>query len=94
MTKYKLEWDEEKRLANLKKHRLDFADAKQVYEHPNKVTVHDEYSDEERYRDLAEVNGKVRLLVYTMRGNTVRCISFRSTTPREQNFYYEQIANR
>jgi uncharacterized DUF497 family protein len=35
------EWDEAKRLANLKKHKLDFDSAWRVYEHPNKVTVAD-----------------------------------------------------
>ena len=47
------DWDEEKRLANFKKHRLDFEDAWRVYEHSGKVTVKDTYPYEERYRDLA-----------------------------------------
>jgi uncharacterized DUF497 family protein len=88
------EWDEEKRFANLKKHKLDFRVARYVYEHPDKVTVADQYPYEERFWDLAEVNGAVRLLVYTMRGSVVRCISFRPTTPSERRFYYEEIKNR
>jgi uncharacterized protein len=88
------EWDEDKRLANLRKHKLDFDDAWRVYEHPHKVTLADKYPYEERFWDLAEVNRQVRLLVYTMRGNRVRCISFRPTTPGEQEYYYEQIKNR
>jgi uncharacterized DUF497 family protein len=67
MPRIKYEWDEEKRIANLKKHKLDFNVARRVYEHPNKITVADKYPYEERFRDLAEVNGKVRLLVYHAR---------------------------
>jgi uncharacterized DUF497 family protein len=85
------QWDERKRLLNLEQHKLDFEDARQVYEHTDKVTVVDPYSNEPRYRDLAEVNGTVRLLVYTMRGTVVRCISFRAASRRERRFYYDQI---
>ena len=88
------EWDEEKRLTNLHKHKLDFQDAWQVYGHPGKVTVEDTYPFEERFRDLAEVNGMVRLLVYTMRGQRVRFISYRAATRSERKYYYEEIKNR
>jgi uncharacterized DUF497 family protein len=43
---------------------------------------------------LAEIDGKVRLLVYTMRGNHVRCISYRAADRKEQDFYYDEIKNR
>lgn len=88
------QWDEEKRRANFKKHRLDFEDAWQVYEHPNKVTLVDEYPYEDRLRDLVEIDGTVRLLVYTIRGAKVRCISFRAATRGEREYYYEEIKNR
>jgi uncharacterized protein len=88
------EWDPGKRRANLEKHHLDFEDAGQVYEHPAKVIVNDPYPDEFRYRALAEVDGTVRLLVYTMRGEAVRCISFRAASDKERRFYYEQIKSR
>ncbi len=88
------DWDEEKRRTNLRKHDLDFEDAWRIYEHPRKVTFEDEYPYEERYRDFAEINGTVRLLVYTIRGKKVRCISFRAATRAEQEIYYEEIKNR
>ena len=93
-SRIRYDWDEEKRHANLRKHKLDFEEAWRVYEHPNKITLVDEYPYEEWFWDLAEVNGKVRLLVYTMRGSIVRYISFRPTTPSEQRLYYEEIKNR
>ena len=88
------EWDEEKRFANLRKHKLDFEDAWQVYGHPVKVTVEDTYPDEERYRDLAPVDGSVRVLIYTMRGQRVRFISYRAATRSEREYYDEEIKNR
>jgi len=33
------EWDEVKRLINLQQHGLDFNEARQVYAHPDKVTL-------------------------------------------------------
>jgi hypothetical protein len=53
-------WDERKRLTNLEAHGLDFRDAWQVYEHPDKVTIHSSYPDEPHMIDMAEVNGRVR----------------------------------
>jgi uncharacterized DUF497 family protein len=88
------EWSEEKRRKNLKKHKLDSRAAKHVYEHHNKITVPDEYPYEDRFLDFAEMGGAVKVLVYTMRGSKVRCISFRSATRSEREFYYEEIANR
>jgi uncharacterized DUF497 family protein len=88
------EWDEDKRLANLRKHGLDFNAAWRVYEHPAKVTVEDIYPHEERYRDFAVVDGAVKLLIYTMRGQRVRYISYRAATRNEREYYYEQIKNR
>jgi uncharacterized DUF497 family protein len=85
------EWDEPKRRANIRKHGLDFQGAWRVYEHKRKVTLPDEYPDEERWQDLAEAQGIVYLLVYTEFGDTVRCISYRRASRLEAQFYYEQI---
>jgi uncharacterized DUF497 family protein len=44
-----------KRLSNLAKHGLDFADAAVVYESVNKVTLPMERGDEQRLADIAMV---------------------------------------
>jgi uncharacterized DUF497 family protein len=83
------EWDEAKRRSNLSDHKLDFEDAWRVHEAPDKVTYRSSYPHEERWVDLAEVEGVVLLLVYTMRGEVVRCISFRrAKRGQERNLYY------
>ena len=83
------EWDEEKRQSNLRKHGLDFMDADWVYEAPVKVTVAASHADGDRCADLAEVNGRVLMLVYSLRRQTVRCISFRAASRRERKLYDE-----
>ena len=83
------EWDEVKRLGNLRKHGLDFMDADLVFEASMKVTVDATRADDGRYADLAEVNGRVLMLVYTLRRQTVRCISLRVASRRERKFYDE-----
>lgn len=92
----KYAWDRLKYQKNLEQHQLDFNDAWRVYEHPDKVTINDPHPHEERFRALAEVDGVVRLLVYTMRVNekgdeVVRCISFRTAKRKERKLYYETI---
>jgi uncharacterized DUF497 family protein len=88
------EWDEKKRLYNLKQHGLDFRRASLVYEDPNKITLASPYPDEERLVDMAEVEGRVLLLVYTIRDEKVRCISFRYAKRKtEGRIYYEKQKN-
>jgi uncharacterized DUF497 family protein len=82
------EWDGQKRLANLAKHGLDFEDAWLVHEHLNRLTSLTAYPYEQRFIDLAEVDGRVIALVYTLRGNHVRCISMRPAKRRERRVYY------
>lgn len=84
------EWDEVKRLINLQQHELDFNEAGQVYEHPDKVTLVSPYAHEQRLLDIAEVNSRVLLLVYTVRGEVIRIISLRYAKRKERKIYYEQ----
>lgn len=83
------EWDEAKRKANLEKHGLDFADAYLVYENPDKLTFRLPYSREERFQDLAIVQTALGMLslVYTLRGEVIRVISFRPASRKERAIY-------
>jgi uncharacterized DUF497 family protein len=90
------EWDERKRIGNLEKHGLDFADAWKVYEASVKVTLpvpHTE-SGEVRWIDIAEIAGVVLVLVYTMRDNSVRSISFRNAKREERRFFDAALKDR
>lgn len=85
------EWDESKRRANLEKHNLDFADAYLVYENPLKITLEAVSDTEERSMDIAlvQVHDRVLVLVYTLRGKNVRCISYRVASRKERQLYEE-----
>jgi uncharacterized protein len=84
-------WDEAKRKSNLKKHGLDFADAFLVYENPDKCTYEASRDDEYRLMDvaLAVIKGRLLTLVYSVRGDKVRVISFRNASREERKRYEE-----
>lgn len=84
------QWNEEKRQRNLELHKLDFADAWRVYEQPGKIRWKSAYPDEERWIDMAEVEGIVLLLVYTLREEAVRCISFRPAHRKERQRFEDE----
>jgi len=83
------EWDEAKRRENLAKHRVEFADAVTAFEDDNTITLPDEESDaEDRFVMMAmDALGRILVIVYTWRGDTIRLISARKATPRERKNY-------
>jgi hypothetical protein len=91
----RVEWDEEKRLANLEKHGLDFADAKLVFSGPT-YEVADDREDygEPRMFALGILKGQVVAMVYTPREiDLYRIISLRLATKKEVRFFYGTVFN-
>jgi uncharacterized DUF497 family protein len=86
------EWDEEKRLANARKHGLDFLDASGIFDGPC-LEVEDRRKQYQEDRSIlyGTVNGLIVILVYTRRGDKIRCISFRRANSRERKRYEEAI---
>jgi uncharacterized DUF497 family protein len=86
------EWDERKARANLRRHKVDFADAVRVFEDDRALTVTREASDEERYATIGlDALGRVLVVIYTVRrGEHIRMISARRATPREREEYEKQ----
>lgn len=82
-------WDRAKADANLKKHRIAFADVPPVLGDEDAITVADPHPEEERYVTIGMDDfGRIVVVVYTWRGpGTVRLISARLATPRERNQY-------
>ena len=84
------EWDERKAQSNVRKHRVDFADAATTFEDDRAVTVTDDVPEEERYVTIGmDAIGRVLVVVYTMRGQRIRIISARRAAKRER-MQYEQ----
>ncbi len=90
----KFEWDENKRLANLRKHGIDFIDVPVVFD-ADIVTVGDDRFSygEQRFVTFGLLQGIVVAIVHTEREEFTRIISARKATKYEQQIYFEQISN-
>jgi uncharacterized protein len=73
----RFEWDPGKAAANLRAHRVGFAEAVTVLEDDFALTREDPNSDEERFVTLGLSNlGNLLVVIYTFRGpDTIRLIS-------------------
>jgi uncharacterized DUF497 family protein len=78
------EWDERKRLANLAKHKLDFFDAKPLFDGRNVLSTPVGRHNEERFTTAGEINGRFYTVVWTLRGESIRLISFRRARNAEE----------
>ena len=87
-------WDETKRENNLKKHRLDFADAEIVFEGLT-LTIPDNRFDygEDRFITFGMLDGVVVIMVHTERGDAIRIISMRKASKHEENIYFKTLGN-
>ena len=88
------EWDESKRKTNIRKHGIDFIDAKPIFDGLT-VTIEDTRFDygESRYLTLGFLKGHVIVVAHTERGEKIRIISARKATKNEAKIYFEQIAD-
>lgn len=89
MQTMKLEWDEAKRRRNLRRHGLDFAQARAVLESRWRLDLPDTRSGELRGRSVSYVLGLLAVLtvLHTARGDTVRIVSFRRASREEREAY-------
>ena len=84
-----VEWDDNKNVANIKKHGISFETAALVFADDNRIEYYDKLHsiDEDRYVVLGCVHG-ILYVVYTMRGESARIISARMATKLERSIYY------
>jgi uncharacterized DUF497 family protein len=82
-------WDPLKAAANLRKHKVRFADAALSLEDPRAWVIADpDAIDEERFICLgADPAGQVLVTAFTLRGTAVRIISAREASRMERHFY-------
>lgn len=84
------EWDTAKQQANLRKHRLDFADAETVFAGATFTFADDRFAySEVRYITLGLLRGTVVAIAHTERKEVIRIISMRKATKNEQKIYFE-----
>jgi hypothetical protein len=90
----KIEWDDNKAAANLKKHRVMFDEAATCLFDPMALVMEDPDAEGEQRFILVGMSGKPRLLTvcYTVRDEeTIRIISARKPTGNEENSYEKGI---
>ena len=87
------EWNPKKAETNLKKHGVSFEEAASVFFDPLSLTVPDPlHSDEEKRFIITGLSDRQRQLVvvHTDRGDKIRIISARLTTPNEKRKYEQE----
>lgn len=87
------EWDEFKADSNEPKHGVSFEEAATLFEDPLSITIRDEAHSglEERFVDIGESSsGRLLIVVYTERDETIRIISCRPATSAERRAYEQR----
>jgi uncharacterized DUF497 family protein len=95
---YHFDWDPHKAKENLRRHRVSFEQAATVFKDPLAISIFDEeHSDEEdRWLTLGRTEReRLLVVVHTFeqgkgRGASIRIISARTATRREQKTYTDQ----
>ncbi len=83
-----IEWDNAKRQQTLKERGLDFADVALI-DWETALIFDDERQDygEKRQTAMGYLNGRLVIVAFTVRGETLRVISLRKANRREQRVY-------
>ena len=80
------EWDEGKRLSNQTKHGVDFSEIEH-FDWDTAVIDASPRHGEPRYIAIGYLGDRLHHLVYTIRGNNHRIVSFRKANLREMRRY-------
>ena len=84
-------WDDDKAIANWRKHDVEFNDATQVFWDENRVETFDgrELYGEDRFACMGLFDGNVLVVIYTLREENIRLISARKAESYERRIYWE-----
>ena len=86
-------WDPKKADANFRKHKIRFSDAEAVLFDPIALTIEDhDVKQEKRFVSVGSDSlGRILVVVYTYRGDTIRIISARRASSKERKYYEKGI---
>lgn len=89
------EWDDTKNKANIRKHGLDFQDAWEIFEKAflRNIDEREEYG-EVRYIGIGFLRDLIVVIIFTIRGDTIRVISLRKARKDERERFKQIIKNR
>jgi len=88
------QWDKAKAAKNFIKHGVQFEEAQTVFDDPRYVDFYDpDHSDDEKrfLRFGRSRAGRLLVVSYTERSNSVRLIGAREATPRERKDYEQGL---
>lgn len=85
-----LDWDERKRTRTLQERGMDFASVAEA-DWDEALTVEDSRTDygEARFVSLVPIHGRLCVVAWCMRGDTLRVISLRKANSRERKLHGE-----
>nr|WP_150107072.1 BrnT family toxin [Halothece sp. PCC 7418] len=88
------EWDENKNQQNLKKHKISFEEAVEIFDGIVFTAIDERYNyGETREISIGAIQGVVIItVVHTERNGNIRIISARKATPKERRQYYDYLA--
>ncbi len=85
-------WDESKRSANIRKHRLDFAAGRKVFSGPTFTFEDTRFNyDEQRFITIGLLDVQVVVIAHTETEKEIRIISMRKASKNEQKIFFENL---
>jgi len=86
------EWDDQKRVANLEKHGIDFKFARLIFDGPTLEGPDNRHDyGERRIGAYGVANGEALFVIYTWRGDSRRLSSARKAGTHEREAYLSRI---
>lgn len=89
----KFDWDEDKYLLNLQKHKVRFEYASRIFLDPLRIDCEDTRRDykEERRIVVGYIDQRLYVVVYTQRDEVIRLISARKANDREAKRHHSAL---
>ena len=89
------EWDDEKNLENIRKHKIDFADVPSIFSNPMLLELDDRQDyEEDRWTGIGLLQNLIAVVVFVeRRHDTVRIISARKANKHERKRYTDNFKN-
>jgi uncharacterized DUF497 family protein len=84
-------WTPAKRVENIRKHGVDFVEAKGFDFITALIEEDQDVRGERRFRAIGWIGDRLYFLVYTLRGDDTHVISLRLATKREYRRYAEEL---
>ena len=89
------EWNKDKNVANIRNHRIDFADVPPIFNSPMLVELDDRQDyGQDRWVGIGILRNIVVVVVFTeLEQDTIRIISARKANKHERKRYEQALAN-